>query len=127
MRLESAKVWLSYMEYRIACLKAFTGISAYNTPMGWQMTTPFTMPSRPPLPPLPTPLQVQQGEWQSPGVTMGGAASKIGLSFQDQQSLARITPPSLPTTSLVEQQANSESWFHHISCYIKYRVFFFNS
>ena len=75
------------------------------------MTTAFTMPSRPPLPPLPTPLptpsQVQQGQWQSPGVTMEGAASNIGLSFQDQQSLARIAPPSLPTTSLVEQQ---DSW-----------------
>ena len=103
MRLESAEVRLSHMEYRIACLEAFTGISAYNTPMGWQMTTPFTMPSRPPLPP---PSQVQQGQWQSPGVTMGGAASNIGLSFQDQQSLTRITPPSLPTTSLVEQQGS---------------------
>ena len=68
------------------------------------MTTPFTLPLRPTLPPLPTPSQVQQGQWQSPGIIMRGAASNIGLSFHDQQSLARVPPSSLPTSSLVEQQ-----------------------
>ena len=34
----------------------------------------------------------------------GRSCINIGLSFQDQQPLARITLPSLPTTSLVEQQ-----------------------
>ena len=111
MRSENVVVWLSHMEYRMACLKAATGLSAYNTTMGWQMATPFTMLSRPTLPPLPALSQVlQQGQWQSPVVTMGGAsASNPSLSLYDQQSSPRV-PPQLPTSSsLVEQQGPWQS------------------
>ena len=111
MRLESVEVRLSHMEYRIAYLEAATGISAYNTTMERQMTTPFTMLSGATLPPLPASSQVlQQGQWQSPDVTMGGAsASNTSLSFYNQQSLPRVPPP-LPTLSLVEQQRQSPSF-----------------
>ena len=111
MQLESVEVWLSHMEYGIACLKAATGISAYHTTMGWQMTTPFTMLSRVTLPPLPVSSQVlQQGQWQSSGATMGRAsASNTSLSFYNQQSLPKVPTP-LPTLSLVEQQRQSPSF-----------------
>ena len=85
MRLESVEVRLSHIEYCIACLETATEISAYDTTMERQMTTPFTMLSRTTLPPLPASSQVlQQGQWQSTGVNMGRAsASKTSLSFYD--------------------------------------------
>ena len=90
VRIESAEVRLSHLEYRIACLKAATGLPAYNTAMEWQMSRPTMIPPSMPQLPLPPSIAEWQSQWQCPGQIMGVAVSNTEPFSSHEQQHSRM-------------------------------------